>query len=48
MGIIFETIINWFMVGKLDDVHKRSPTAFWVILAAMVGLTVLIIALAGE
>ena len=48
MGIIFEAIINWFVGGKMDDVHKRSPTVFWVILLAMLGLTVLVIALAGE
>ena len=48
MGNIIETIIAWFVGDKMDDVHRRSATAFWVVMAAMVGSVFLFIALVGE
>lgn len=48
MGALFEALFSMFASRKMDDVHEKSPTAFWVIFWTMVAGSILIIVLAGD
>jgi hypothetical protein len=30
--VIFEVIANWIGIGAMEEVHKRSRLAFWMVI----------------